>query len=74
MRALAGMSSHGVSRMSKTPDESAIPHSGRKNVKRDQENEELERKGRRQASNGPAKKHDPRGDRKPPQPFSGTSR
>ena len=46
----------------------------RKDIERDQNDSEREVKGEREAETNPAKKRDPRGDRKPPEPFSGATR
>jgi hypothetical protein len=46
----------------------------RKDIERDQDDAEREVKGKRAAGTNPADKHDPRGERKPPEPFSGATR
>jgi hypothetical protein len=46
----------------------------RKDIERDQDDAEREVKGKRQTATNPADKEDPRGDRRPPEPFSGATR
>jgi hypothetical protein len=46
----------------------------RKDIERDQDDAEREIKGKRQAAANPADQQDPRGERKPPEPFSGATR
>jgi hypothetical protein len=46
----------------------------REEVQRAQDIDERERKGRKEAARDPADEKDPRGDREPPQPFSGPER
>jgi hypothetical protein len=46
----------------------------RQDIERDQDDEERERKGEREAATKPADRRDPRGDQEPPQPFSGPTR
>jgi len=46
----------------------------RKDIEKDQDDAEREVKGEREAAANPADRRDPRGDRKPPEPFSGASR
>lgn len=46
----------------------------RKDIERDQNDRDREVKGEREAESNPADEHDPRGDRKPPEPFSGADR
>jgi len=48
--------------------------SDRKDIERDQNDVEREVKGKRQAAANPAEEKDPRGKRKPPEPFSGATR
>jgi hypothetical protein len=48
--------------------------SDRKDVERDQDDAEREVKGKREAAANPADRKDPRGDRQPPEPFSGPTR
>ena len=48
--------------------------SDRKDIERDQDDAEREVKGRREKAADPADEHDARGDRKPPEPFSGATR
>jgi hypothetical protein len=46
----------------------------RKDIERDQDDADREVKGKREKAADPADDHDPRGDRKPPEPFSGATR
>ncbi len=46
----------------------------RKEVQRAQDTAERERKAGTEAAQDPAEKKDPRGDRNPPEPFSGPER
>lgn len=46
----------------------------RKDIERDQDDAEREVKGKREAAENPVDHEDPRGDRKPPEPFSGATR
>ncbi|WP_162907651.1 hypothetical protein [Allorhizocola rhizosphaerae] len=46
----------------------------RREVQRAQDIDERERKGREEGAVDPAEEPDPRGDREPPQPFSGPER
>ena len=46
----------------------------RKDIERDQDDAAREVKGEREKATDPADDHDPRGERKPPEPFSGATR
>lgn len=46
----------------------------RKDIERDQDDAEREVKGKRQSAVNPEKERDPRGERRPPEPFSGANR
>lgn len=46
----------------------------RKDIERDQDDAEREVKGKRETGTNPADEHDPRGERQPPEPFSGAQR
>jgi len=46
----------------------------RHDIERDQNDADREVKGKREAAENPSDHKDPRGDRKPPEPFSGATR